>query len=38
MILDDQKNEVGQPKPFGNRIENNTGNTNENCEYHFQTP
>ena len=35
MILDDHKNDVGQPKPFGNRRKNNTGNTNEN---QFQTP
>ena len=38
MILDDHKNEVRQPKPFGNRRGNNTGNTNDNHEYHFQTP
>ena len=38
MILDDHKNEVGQPKPFGNRSKNNTGNTNEIHECHFQTP
>ena len=37
MILDD-KNEVGQPKPFNNRRENNTGNTNGNHGYQFQTP
>ena len=30
MILDDHKNEVGQPKPFGNRRKNNTGNTDDN--------
>ena len=33
MILDDHKNEVGQPKSFGSRKENNTGNTNDNHEY-----
>ena len=38
MILDDHKNEVGQPKPFGNRRENNTDTTNDNQEYQFQTP
>ena len=38
MILDNHKNEVGQPKPFGNRRENNTGNTNDNHQYQFQTP
>ena len=38
MILDDHKKEVGQPKPFGNRSKNNTGNTNEIHECHFQTP
>ena len=27
-----------QPKPFGNRTENSTGNTNENHEFQFQTP
>ena len=30
MILNDHKNEVGKPKPFGNRRENNIGNTNDN--------
>ena len=30
MILDDHKNEVGQPKPFDNRRKNNTGNTDDN--------
>ena len=29
---------MGLPKPFGNRRESNTGNTNDNCEYQFQTP
>ena len=38
MILDDHKNEEGQPKPFSNRRENNTGNTNDNHKYQFQTP
>ena len=38
MILDDHKNEVGQPKPFSNRRESNTGNINDNYEYQFQTP
>ena len=38
MILDDHKNEVGQPKPFDNRRENNTGSSNGNHEYQFQTP
>ena len=38
MILDDHKNEVRQPKPFGNRRENNTGNTNGNHKYQFKTP
>ena len=38
MILDDHKNEVGQPKPFGNRSKNKTDNTNEIHECHFQTP
>ena len=38
MILDDHKNEVGQPKLFGNRRENNTSNTNDSHNYQFQTP
>ena len=38
MILGDHKNEVGQLKLFGNRRESNTGNTNANHEYQFQTP
>ena len=38
MILDDHKNEMGQPKPFGNRSKSNTGNTNDNRKYQFQTP
>lgn len=38
MILDDHKNKVGKPKPFGNRKESNTGNTNQNNKYQFQTP
>ena len=37
MILDNHENEVRQPKPFGNRKGNNTGNTNDNHEYQFQT-
>ena len=27
-----------KPKPFGNRRDSNTGNTNDNHEYQFQTP
>ena len=38
MILDDHKNEMGQPKPFSKRRENNTGNTNDKNECQFQTP
>ena len=38
MILDDHENEMGQSKPFGNRRENNTGNTNGNHAYQLQTP
>ena len=38
MILDDHKNELGQPNPFSNKRENNTGNTNDSHEYKFQTP
>ena len=38
MILDDHKNEIGQSKPFGNRRENNIGNTNGNHTYQLQTP
>ena len=37
MILDDHKNEVGQPKPFCNRIHSSTGNTNGNHKYQFQS-
>ena len=37
MILDDHKNEVGQPKPFCNSRQNSTGNTNGNHKYQFQT-
>ena len=33
MTLDDHKNEMGQPKPSGNRRENNTGSTNDNYKY-----
>ena len=29
---------MGQSKPFGNRRENNTGNTNGNHAYQLQTP
>ena len=29
---------MGQRKPFGNRSENNAGNTNDNQEYQFLTP
>ena len=38
MILDDHKNEVGQPKPFCSRGENNTDTTNDNHKYQFKTP
>ena len=38
MIRDDHKNEMGQPKPPGNKRENKTGNTNDNYKYRFQTP
>ena len=38
MILDDHKNEIGQPKLSGNRKEKNTGNTNDNHKYQFETP
>ena len=38
MILDDHKNEMGQPKPSGYRRESNTGNTNGNHENQFETP
>lgn len=38
LILNDHKNEKGQAKPFGNRSEKNTDNTNDNHEYQFQTP
>ena len=34
MVLDYHKNKVGQPKPFGNRRENNT---HDNHEYQFHT-
>ena len=32
------ENEMGKPKPSVNRRENNTGNTNDNREYQFETP
>lgn len=38
LILNDHKNEKEQAKPFGNRSEKNTDNTNDNHEYQFQTP
>ena len=37
MILDDHRNEVGQPKPFCNKRQNSTGSTNGNHKYRFQT-